>query len=84
MNRRTCSLLAALALAVAAQPALLAAAKPAKDLSALVTALQAVSPDPLGGKLGVAIASRTNAASVVTTPAGRAKPAAIAKVDSKS
>ncbi len=84
MNRRTCSLFAALVLAVAAQPALLAAAKPEKDLSALVNALQAVSPDPLGGKLGVAIASRTTSAGVVSTPAGQTKPAVIAKVDSKS
>jgi hypothetical protein len=50
----------AVALLAASQPALAAAKKGDSRTAALVAALQAVSPDPLGGRLGFA-ASTVNA-----------------------
>jgi hypothetical protein len=57
----------------AASPHTLAASKKADErTAALVVALQTVSPDPLGGRLGLAAsASRTDSASSATTPTNR-------------
>lgn len=45
----------AVALLAASQPALAAATKGDSRTAALVAALQAVSPDPLGGRLGLEV-----------------------------
>lgn len=50
----------AVALLAASQPALAAAKKGDSRTAALVAALQAVSPDPLGGRLGL-VASTASA-----------------------
>jgi hypothetical protein len=75
MNIRfTPILVALLGFAAVTQPVMAAASKKeAARTAALVAALQAVSPDPLGGRLGLAATqSRTEATPVVTAaPAGR-------------
>lgn len=74
MNTRFTSLLVALlGFASLAQPVLAASKKDTDRTAALVAALQAVSPDPLGGRLGLAASqSRPAAAPVVApAPAGR-------------
>ena len=54
-NHSISVLLAFAGLLAASQPALAAAKKPdVRATGALVSALQAVSPDPLGGRLGLA------------------------------
>ncbi|MBI5771786.1 MAG: hypothetical protein HZA93_28705 [Verrucomicrobia bacterium] len=72
MKRTTFApLFTAISLLVASQP-LLAASKKADARNAeLVAALQAVSPDPLGGRLGLAAAA-TSAASQPAAKAGNA------------
>jgi hypothetical protein len=58
MKNHTASILFALAgLLAASQPVLAATTKPDVRAAALVSALQAVSPDPLGGRLGLAAAT---------------------------
>lgn len=52
-TRLTFSLLAFAGLLAASQPLLAAAPKTDARAAALVAALQAVSPDPLGGRLGL-------------------------------
>jgi hypothetical protein len=54
------ALLSALCLVAASRPAL--AAAPKAGANSLVAALQAVSPDPLGGRLGLAAATARAAA----------------------
>ncbi len=49
--------LLAVALLAASQPALAAAKKGDSRTAALVAALQAVSPDPLGGRLGLEVST---------------------------
>jgi hypothetical protein len=56
-TRLTFSLLAFAGLLAASQPLLAAAPKTDARAAALVAALQAVSPDPLGGRLGLAASS---------------------------
>lgn len=56
----------AISLLVVSQPLLAATKKADERNAALVAALQAVSPDPLGGRLGLA-ATATQAASSGTT-----------------
>jgi hypothetical protein len=56
-TRLTFSLLAFAGLLAASQPMLAAAPKTDARAAALVAALQAVSPDPLGGRLGLAASS---------------------------
>jgi hypothetical protein len=51
------SLLFAVSLLAASQPALAATKKADARTAELVAALQAVSPDPLGGRLGLAAAT---------------------------
>ena len=51
------SLLSALCLIAASRPALAATNKAEAHAAGLVAALQAVSPDPLGGRLGLAVAT---------------------------
>ncbi len=51
------ALFSAIALAAASRPLLAAAPKADARSAALVAALQAVSPDPLGGRLGLTVAS---------------------------
>ena len=46
-------------LAAASQPVLAASSKSDARIAALVAALQAVSPDPLGGRLGLDVSART-------------------------
>ena len=62
------TLFATVALLVASQPLLAATKKADKELGALVAALQTVSPDPLGGRLGLAVAATST-----PTPALSAK-----------
>lgn len=71
MNIRFTSLLVALlGFASLAQPVLAASKKDTDRTAALVAALQAVSPDPLGGRLGLAASqSRPAAATPVVAPA---------------
>lgn len=60
-----------LGLAAVTQPALAASSKKEKDAAktaALVAALQAVSPDPLGGRLGLA-ATSPRSETTVSSPA---------------
>lgn len=57
---------AALSLSTFVQPVLAATQKPEAKAAALVAALEAVSPDPLGGRLGLAVASSR---STTQTPA---------------
>lgn len=64
-TRFTSALLALVGFFAASQPALAASKKADDRTAALVAALQAVSPDPLGGRLGLA-ATR---ARTETTPA---------------
>lgn len=59
-NLRSLSLLAALSLIAASQNALAASKKTDAGAGSLVSALQAVSPDPLGGRLGLAVATARN------------------------
>jgi hypothetical protein len=95
MKRHLASLLAASALLLAAHPTWAAAQpKAPKDTATLVAALQAVSPDPLGGRLGLDLASRTPALKVETTggalaaqpirPPANARPSAATKSAPKS
>lgn len=64
-------LFVALTLLVASQPLLTATKKADKELGALVAALQTVSPDPLGGRLGLAVAAaRTPAAELPAQKGG--------------
>lgn len=59
-----------LGLAALTQPAVAASSKKEKDAAktaALVAALQAVSPDPLGGRLGLAATSPRSEAPVSAT-----------------
>ncbi len=68
-NRVTSVLVAFLGLAAFAQPTFAASKKEtaAAKTAALVAALQSVSPDPLGGRLGLAATGpRTEAAPVAT------------------
>jgi hypothetical protein len=55
-TRLASSLFVFAGLLVASQPLLAAAPKADARAAALVAALQAVSPDPLGGRLGLAVA----------------------------
>lgn len=56
-TRTSLVLFAAISFLAASQPMLAAAAKADTRTGALVAALQLVSPDPLGGRLGLAIAA---------------------------
>ena len=56
-TRLTFSLFAFVGLLAASQSLLAAAPKADAHTTALVSALQAVSPDPLGGRLGLAVAT---------------------------
>ncbi len=63
MNRRTLApIFTAICLLGASQPLLAAPMKADARNADLVTALQAVSPDPLGGRLGLAAANSQAAA----------------------
>lgn len=57
MKHHRSLLLAALSLAGFMQPVFAAGSKADAKAAALVAALSAVSPDPLGGRIGLAIAS---------------------------
>lgn len=58
MNRKiSFALISAIVLVAASRPALAAAPKADVRSTALVAALQAVSPDPLGGNLGLTVAN---------------------------
>ena len=71
MNTRTSlSVFAFVGLLAASQSLLAAAPKTDARANALVAALQAVSPDPLGGRLGLA-ASAEHTTSVSSAPAGQ-------------
>lgn len=70
MNTRSFTLVvsALVGFFAAAQPALAASKKADARAAALVAALQAVSPDPLGGRLGLALtAPRGEVAPVANT-----------------
>jgi hypothetical protein len=70
------TLLAFLGLAALTQPASAASSKKEKEAAktaALISALQAVSPDPLGGRLGLAATSPRSESPVTTTTAGARK-----------
>lgn len=54
-------LVAALSLSPFVQTGLAATQKPEAKAAALVAALEAVSPDPLGGRLGLTVASSRSA-----------------------
>lgn len=74
-SRRSLALFAFVSLLAAAQPLLAATPKTDARAAALVAALQAVSPDPLGGRLG--------SASVTVTPAIATPPATSRSVASR-
>ena len=57
MKRHILASITAVCLFAASQPVLAAAKKADERNTALVAALQAVSPDPLGGRLGLAAAT---------------------------
>ncbi|MSU49161.1 MAG: hypothetical protein EXS37_08780 [Opitutus sp.] len=61
MKRSTALLVTALSLSGFIQPAFAAAPTTPARTAALVAAVEAVSPDPLGGRLGLAIASARTA-----------------------
>lgn len=69
-NLRSLSLFAALGLIAASQDALAASKKADAGAGSLVSALQAVSPDPLGGRLGLAIAAARNTEPALAPAAG--------------
>ena len=70
-TRLTFSLFAFVGLLSASQSLLAAAPKADARTTALVAALQAVSPDPLGGRLGLAAATAIAAQPVVAKGAGQ-------------
>jgi hypothetical protein len=61
-SRHLATLFTAVSLLVASQPLLAATTKADARNAELVAALQAVSPDPLGGRLGLAAATAQAAA----------------------
>ena len=92
-TRFTFSLLAFAGLLAASQPLLAAAPKTDARAAALVAALQAVSPDPLGGRLGLAASvagqpapARPNARNTAQSPGAQLDQRAYAswKVATKS
>jgi len=70
LNRTLSFVILAAGLFAASQHTLAAAPKADARTAALVAALQAVSPDPLGGRLGLE-ASATQAAPLLTAPVQR-------------
>lgn len=66
-HRPSLSLFAFVGLLAASQPLLAAAPKADARATALVAALQAVSPDPLGGRLGLAATAVRPAAPLKTS-----------------
>jgi hypothetical protein len=85
MKRTTfATLFTAISLLVASQP-LLAASKKADERNAqLVAALQAVSPDPLGGRLGLAAATTAAAGKTGSASAETALRTRLNKADQVS
>ncbi len=69
-TRTSLSLFAFVGLLVASHSMLAAAPKTDARANALVAALQVVSPDPLGGRLGLAISSDRDAGVTPTTASG--------------
>ena len=70
--RLTTTLFALVGFLAASQPALAAPKQTDGRTSLFVTTLQSVSPDPLGGRLGLAASTaRTAAAPVTTAPNSR-------------
>ena len=84
-TRLTPLLFALVGFLAASQPVLAASKKADERTAALVTALQAVSPDPLGGRLGLAAsAARPNTAPATaaqTAPASRGLTAQADRLD---
>ena len=70
LNRPFSFVILAASLFAASQPVLAATPKADARTAALVAALQAVSPDPLGGRLGLEVAT-TQAAPLVAAPVQR-------------
>lgn len=68
-NSISLSLFAAVSLLAASQPLLAATNKADTRVGALVAALQTVSPDPLGGRLGLAVAAARTPTTDLSSPA---------------
>ena len=67
-NSLSLALVAVVSLFAASQPLLAATKKVDTRVGALVAALQTVSPDPLGGRLGLAVAAARTPESAVSSP----------------